>query len=34
MFYERFEKLCKQKGVNPGRACIDMGFSRSLAVKR
>lgn len=33
MFYERFEKLCKQKGVNPGRACTDMGFSRSLAAK-
>lgn len=33
MFYERFEQLCKQKGVKPGKACTDMGFSRSLAAK-
>lgn len=34
MFYERFEQLCKQKGVKPGKGCTDMGFSRSLAAKR
>lgn len=33
MFYDRFEELCQQKGVKPGRACIDMGLSRSLAAK-
>ena len=33
MFYERFEQLCKQKGVRPGKACIDMGLSRSLSAK-
>ena len=33
MFYDRFEELCKQKGVKPGRACIEMGVSRSLAAK-
>lgn len=33
MFYEQFEALCAQKGVRPGRACLDMGLSRSLAAK-
>ncbi len=33
MFYERFEQLCKQKGVRPGKACTDMGLSRSLSAK-
>ena len=33
MFYDRFEQLCTQKGVKPGRACSEMGFSRSLAAK-
>lgn len=33
MFYDRFLELCRGKGVKPGRACIDMGVSRSLASK-
>lgn len=33
MFYDRFLELCSQKGVKPGRACLDMGLSRSLAAK-
>lgn len=33
MFYDRFIELCNEKGVKPGRACIDMGVSRSLAAK-
>ncbi|WP_419169815.1 helix-turn-helix domain-containing protein [Negativibacillus massiliensis] len=33
MFYDRFEQLCISKGVRPGRACIEMGLSRSLAAK-
>ena len=33
MFYDRFAELCREKGVKPGRACIEMGLSRSLAAK-
>lgn len=33
MFYDRFEELCRLKGVRPGRACKEMGVSRSLAAK-
>ena len=33
MFSDRFEKLCHEKGVKPGRACTEMGVSRSLAAK-
>lgn len=33
MFYEKFERLCRQKGVKPGKACTDMGLSRSLSAK-
>lgn len=33
MFYKRFEQLCEAKGVRPGKACADMGLSRSLAAK-
>lgn len=33
MFYDRFEVLCQRKGVKPGKACTDMGLSRSLAAK-
>ena len=33
MFYDRVEALCAQKGVRPGRACVEMGLSRSLAAK-
>ena len=29
MFYDVFEKLCAQKGVNPGRAADEMGISRA-----
>lgn len=33
MFSDRFEALCREKGVKPGRACTEMGVSRSLAAK-
>ena len=33
MFSDRFEELCRLKGVKPGRACKEMGVSRSLAAK-
>lgn len=33
MFSDRFEALCREKGVKPGRACQEMGLSRSLAAK-
>ena len=33
MFFDRFEELCAAKGVKVGRACTDMGLSRSLAAK-
>ncbi|MGD9663009.1 MAG: helix-turn-helix domain-containing protein [Porticoccaceae bacterium] len=33
MFYDRFEQLCKARGVSPNKACLEMGFSRSLAAK-
>lgn len=33
MFSDRFEELCHEKGVKPGRACTEMGVSRSLAAK-
>lgn len=33
MFSDRFEELCRLKGVRPGRACKEMGVSRSLAAK-
>ena len=29
MFFDRFEDLCKQKGVSKQRACIDCGLSRT-----
>lgn len=33
MFSDRFEELCAARGVKPGRACQEMGLSRSLAAK-
>ena len=33
MFYDRFLELCTRKGVKPGRSCLEMGVSRSLASK-
>jgi transcriptional regulator with XRE-family HTH domain len=33
VFYDRFEELCSEKGVKVGRACAEMGVSRSLAAK-
>ena len=33
MFSDRFEALCRERGVKPGRACQEMGVSRSLAAK-
>jgi len=29
VFFDRFEDLCKQKGVSKQRACIDCGLSRT-----
>lgn len=33
MFSDRFNELCKEKGVTANKACADMGLSRSLAAK-
>ena len=33
MFYEKFEELCRQKGLSPSGACLAMGRSRNLAAK-
>lgn len=33
MFFDRFEALCREKGVRTGTACKEMGVSRSLAAK-
>lgn len=33
MFSDRFNELCKEKGVSPNKACAEMGLSRSLAAK-
>ncbi|MEA4965411.1 MAG: helix-turn-helix transcriptional regulator [Oscillospiraceae bacterium] len=33
MFYDKFNELCAEKKVKPGRACTEMGVSRSLAAK-
>ena len=33
MFYDTFEILCRNKGVSPNRACLEMGLSRSIAAK-
>lgn len=33
VFYDLFYELCVQKGVNPSKACLEMGLSRSLAAK-
>lgn len=29
MFFDRFEALCKQKGVSKQKACLDCGLSRT-----
>ena len=31
MFYDRFEELCKQKGVSPSGACIAIGMSKGTS---
>lgn len=31
MFYDRFEKLCKDKGITTTRACLEIGFSKGSA---
>lgn len=33
VFYDKFEELCRLKGVTPNKACLDMGLSRSAAAK-
>ena len=30
MFYDLYSKLCREKGVSPSRAALDMGISKSL----
>ena len=30
-FYQRFEKLCIEKGVSPSRAAMDIGLSNAAA---
>lgn len=31
MFYERFEELCRQKGVSPSGACLAIGMSKGTS---
>lgn len=31
MFWDVFERLCKEKGIEPGNACLQMGFGNSQA---
>lgn len=33
MIYDTFKLLCKKKGVSMSNACVEMGFSRSMAYK-
>lgn len=33
MFYDRFDELCREKGVKPTNACVEAGLSRGLAAK-
>lgn len=33
MFYERFEKLCRERGYTPSGAVLAIGRSRNLAAK-
>ena len=33
MFYERFEKLCMEKGITPSKAVLSIGRSKNLAAK-
>jgi transcriptional regulator with XRE-family HTH domain len=33
MFYERFERLCRDRKISPSRAVQEIGFSRALAAK-
>lgn len=33
MFYERFEKMCREKGISPSGAVLAIGRSRNLAAK-
>lgn len=33
MFYDKFVSLCKEKGVAPTRAALDIGLSKSSPIK-
>lgn len=33
MFYDKFERLCRENGYTPSGACVAMGRSRNLAAK-
>ena len=33
MFYDKFVSLCKEKGVAPTRAALDIGLSKSAPIK-
>ena len=33
MFYDKFVSLCKEKGVAPMRAALDIGLSKSVPIK-
>lgn len=33
MFFDRFERLCKEKGVSMNKAIVECGFSNSLPTK-
>lgn len=31
MFYENFDRICKERGTSPSRACVDAGMKQSRA---
>jgi transcriptional regulator with XRE-family HTH domain len=33
VFYDKFVSLCKEKGVTPTRAALDIGLSKSAPIK-
>ena len=33
MFYDLFCQLCKEKGVSPTKATVDIGLSRTIGTK-
>lgn len=31
MFYDVFEKLCKERGTSPSAVCVDIGYSKTTS---